>query len=176
MFSLRIVPAALFLSLFAGATVWLFAQAFQPEQLPVGAPMPELSFRTVAGEDVLRPDGKLHSIVVWFHSECVYCRSELDRIERELGRFGSTRLFLLSTEEALFRGGIHEEWPELTRSGNVTWGILGRRDFRDAFGTAVTPALFLFGPDGTLIKKFRGEVAPRFLLPEAEGVISTASY
>ena len=172
---LRHFTAVLFLSLFAGASAWLFNQALRPERLPIGASMPELGFRTVAGESVLRPDGRQHSIVVWFHSECVYCLSEFDMLERELGQFGSTRLYLFTSEDSLFGSRIPEPWPKLASSMNVTWGVLPRNEFRDAFGTAVTPALFLFGPDGALIKKFRGEVSPRALLPEAD-VISTGAY
>jgi len=163
------------LSLFAGATMWLLHVALQPEQLPIGAPMPEMAFRTVSGESVLRPDSGRYSIVLWFHSECAYCLSEFDSLEREIGLFGSTRLYLLTSEESLFRSRIPGAWPKLSRATNVTWGILGRSNFRDAFGTSVTPALFVFEPDGTLIKKFRGQVAPRALLPETEDVIGTNS-
>lgn len=160
----RVAAASIVLG-FGAATAWLLDAATRPERLPVGSTMPALEYRGVRGPERLATGSPERTVVVWFHTACPHCVSELDAFERELSTFDGARLYLLSSEDSLFSAGsLRSRWPGLAAAGNVTWGIVPAPRFQNVFGTMTTPALFVFGPQGTLVDKYVGEVAPRVLV------------
>lgn len=148
---------------FAVATAWLLDRAARPDPLPVGSTLPALGFQAVDGATVLAAGERDRTIVVWFHTRCPHCVDELDALERDLGLFEDARLHLLTSEDSLFSTPLRARWPSLAASPAVVWGVVDAERFRTAFGTTITPALFVFGPQGTLIDKYVGMVAPRVL-------------
>lgn len=156
--------AGAFLLFFMSVTGWLVAQITEPDPLPIGAPMPALAFRGEAGPRVLRPDGQKPTIVVWFHSECKYCQSELDMLDAHAAELKDVRLYLFTPEDSLFTSRIRQRWPNLATAKATGWGVVSSARFREAFGVTATPANYLFDPEGGLTRKSVGETKPEFFV------------
>ncbi len=142
---------------------WVVAAASRREVLPLGSAAPSFVFATVQGRATFRPSPH-RTLLILFHSRCAHCNYEFDALEPHLDRLAGTELFLLTTEDSLNMAVIERRWPRLARSEHVTWGTADREIFAHHFGTAMTPALFLFDATGRLTGKWLGETKLELLL------------
>jgi hypothetical protein len=162
---MRRVLAAVFLLVILGTGAALAARSTRPSPLLAGGAMPALSYRDAMGRQQALAATPAGTVVMLFHSRCTHCHAQLDRLDRELPRLGATRLVLLTTEDSVSGAEITRRWPRLASAPTVTWGSVEAATFQERFGTLVTPALFVFGPDGHLRAKFRGETKLELLVP-----------
>jgi hypothetical protein len=153
----RRAAAVLFFVLLAGVGSWLAVTGLKSDPFPLGAPLPTLTFRDGARAYRLSPDTAHPTLVVWFHSQCVHCRQELETLNRSRAQLGRSRIYLLSGEDSLPLARLASSWPALAASPQNTWGLTSTKEFEGAFGTSLTPALFAFDGRGRLVHKVIGE-------------------
>lgn len=160
------VFAGLFLLAFLTITGLLIYGALQPEVLPVGAPMPEMRFRTESGEGILQPDSTRMTLVMYFHTECKYCRAQLRTFDENTEALEKTRMILLTHEKDFFEKRMLQAWPELAQATNTTWGIAGKDALLRHFAPRATPTSYIFDRAGALVAKISGEAKLDMFLNE----------
>ncbi|MFQ5632853.1 MAG: TlpA family protein disulfide reductase [bacterium] len=149
--------AGLFLLVFLTLTGLLIYGALQPETLPLGAPMPEMAFQTENGTKILHPDRAHKTLVMYFHTNCKYCRAQLRKFDENIAAFKDTHMILLTHEKNLFEKKRMRAWPYLAQAKNITWGIAGKDALLEHFAPRVTPTTYIFNKAGLLVSKIRGE-------------------
>lgn len=148
--------SGLFLACFLGVSVWIVHETTRAPALPVGSDRPAL---TLEDDDTTKSLTELKDpvTVIFFHSQCTYCRHEFDALERGLETFPGRRFVLVTGEDTLPGALIRNRWPGLAESERVVWAVVDVDTFKDRFGTLATPAIFVFDREGVLRKKFVGE-------------------
>jgi hypothetical protein len=144
--------------LFLAVLVWLIVNIIKPDPFPAGTSMPLIEYSTDRGLSRLKPETASKTIVVFFHRRCKSCIYEFQQIESHLSAFGDTKFVFITSDRFLLHSKFKERWPVLSSAENVEWGIADRNEFRSAFGSLVTPALFFFDEQGILYHKMQGEV------------------
>lgn len=160
--------AALFLLAFLALTGLLIYGVLQPEVLPLGAPLPEMRFRAENGEHILQPDSTRMTLVMYFHTECKYCRAQLRTFDENTETLKIVRLILLTYEKDFFEKRMLQAWPELAQMSNVIWGIADKNALFEHFAPRTTPTSYIFDRAGTLAAKISGEAKLDMILNELE--------
>lgn len=146
-----------FMMVFLGLIGWLFLQALRPEIFPVGSMMPELKYQNPEGTHILKRDTRQNTMIVLFHQQCDHCRYQLEQFNDHFNDFIGAKIFIFTTEQQFFKDSNLNQWPRLSNSGNVFWGIVDRTEFKNKFGSTATPSIFFFNESGTLYHKIQGE-------------------
>lgn len=165
----RRLLATLFLAAFLSATLWLLVQATRPEVLPLGAEMPRLVYRDSTGVHRLAPPAHGNATVIFFHSDCEFCRLEFNALDHGLDQLPDTHFFLITLEDPLPLDTLRARWPRLAASTQVNWGSVDAEEYRQGFGILATPAIFVFDGYGALANKYRGLTQLAALAPAARG-------
>lgn len=152
---MRRVLATLFLLLLIGTGGWLVAKTSRSEALTPGDRLPAITAVAPTGELAVRT-GPRGAVVILFHSRCGHCHAQLDRMAENVTLL-QRPVYLLTPEDTLPAADIRGRWSKLTAHPDVRWATVDPDVFLRDFGTLVTPAIFVFGPDGRLVRKFRGE-------------------
>lgn len=160
---MRRVLATLFVLLLIGTGGWLVAKTSRSDALTPGDRLPAITAAAPAGELAVRT-GPHGAVVILFHSRCGHCHAQLDRMAAHAASL-SGPIYLLTSEDSLPTADMNGRWSRLTAHPDVQWATVDPDLFLREFGTLVTPAVFVFGPDGRLVRKFRGEVKLELLSP-----------
>lgn len=158
--------AGLFLLAFLLITGLLIYGALQPEVLPLGAPLPEMRFRAESGEHILQPDSTCMTLVMYFHTECKYCRAQLRTFDENTETLKMVRLILLTYEKDLFEKRMLQALTELAQMSDVVWGIADQNALFEHFAPRTTPTRYIFDRTGTLVSKISGEAKLDMILNE----------
>lgn len=119
--------------------------------------MPALLIRTGAGTDSLAVPAAGPLVVIFFHSECVYCLAEFDELDAGLDELGGAVVVLLTAEDSLPGQLAADRWPRLIEAPHVRWARVDANAFGSHFGTLLTPANYVFNARGTLVWKSVGK-------------------
>lgn len=160
------VFASLFLLVFLVLTGLLIYGALQPEKLPIGAAMPAMSFQTESGTSMLQPDSARMTLLMYFHTNCKYCRAMLQKFDENIGEFVDTRMILLTHESNFFEKLKQQAWPRLNSASGITWGIADIDTLNQLFAPRATPMMYIFNPEGNLTSKISGEAKLEGILNE----------
>ena len=163
---LRKIIAAFFLLIFLSLTGFLIFSALQPEKLPIGSAMPRLEYQTANSMETLKIDSLRNTMVVYFHSDCKYCKYELGLLNDNLREFTNTRLTLLTPEANFFAQKKMQPWSNLMASPGVSWGIVHGSEFKEKFGGKGYPSTYIFDDGGFLKTKIFGEAKLEKLVSE----------
>jgi hypothetical protein len=153
----RNVIAVALLSLLVGSAAWVAGGALRRDPLSMGTSLPKLTFHNRTGTYELAAGGEAPVLVVWYHSRCVHCQYEVELLNRHITSLGRVRIYMLSREDPASSDELAVAWPRLARSDRVVWGTVRSAEFARAFGTALTPAMFVFNARGRLVRKVVGE-------------------
>lgn len=152
------VVVVIFMITFLGLIGWLIWQGSKPEVFPVGSMMPELGYRNPEGNYVLNADTTKITMIVLFHRKCEHCLYQLEQFNDHFDELVGTNIFIFTAEQQLFENSDLDQWPRLSDSQNVHWGIVDRKEFKNNFGGTATPYILFFDESGKLYYKIRGEV------------------
>ncbi len=129
--------------------------------------LPEIVFRTETGfSESLLVDSIRMTIVVYFHSDCEPCLSQLQLFNESPNVFNDIRVFLLTDERNFFANKKMHAWPNLMQANNFIWGIDEAEQLVERLGARVTPTIYIFDRTGRLLKKIVGEIKLEKLLNE----------
>lgn len=152
---MRRVLAIAFILLLVGTGGWLVAKTGQSITLAPGDSLPDLRVTTTT-RNLQVQVGPRGALIILFHSRCDHCHAQLDRMAENTASLQGP-IYLLTPEDMLPVADIAGRWNKLTARPDVRWATVEPDVFLRDFGTLVTPAIFVFGPDGSLLRKFRGE-------------------
>ncbi len=147
------IGIALLLCLPTISIIWLY-QATNPHLLSPGDPVPVLTARDLASNEIYRFSFKdTPAAVLFFSADCPHCQRELTNFDRLSRRFGERILFL-----AISLSG-KKNTAELVNSDRLEVRTLldEERTGQERFGVDVVPALFLIGNDETIVYSGSGE-------------------
>mgnify|MGYP001321865132 CR=1 FL=1 len=138
--------------------IWLLHGALQPLKLQLGDGIPRIAIQTAAGADTLQPVPGLPMLIMCFSRKCPHCIYELGQFEQQMERFSGMQVLLMTTEREFSPGIDNLRWPNLSHAVNITWARVDEGDYKRCFGTAISPAYFIFDSQGRLTAKLRGEI------------------
>lgn len=130
--------------------------------------MPALEYQSSNGVARLEPDGRRTTIVVHVHSNCRYCKFQLNLFNENIERFSNVKMIVLTIERNFLRSQKTSMWPELEIAQNVAWGEVDQEHFENRFGSLAVPSVFIFDRYGTLVSKIRGEAKLEKILKELD--------
>ncbi len=140
------------------AVTALFALHSAPEYEPhseSSAPglTSQLLFESKSGQGTLGEPG-LATIGILVHWDCPHCLDQLSALQAGLPLPGTPEIVILSIEDA----GEHltNDWPGLSGSPAVEFGVVNQTAAEAFFGTLSTPAIALIDPDGAVLRRFLG--------------------
>ncbi len=96
-------------------------------------------------------------VVVFFDPDCEHCQYEAGQFSKRAAEFGSAQVFWLTTA-TLVRARLFARQFGLDTLNRFHVGAVSRDEAYRAFGPTSNPHLFIYGPDGSLRKEYRGEV------------------
>jgi len=68
--------------------------------------------------------------------------------------------------EGLLTDGFTDKYPALKKADSIKFGVVKKEDYKNNFGTMVTPALYFFNTKGMLTVKIKGEAKIERILQE----------
>ena len=133
--------------------------------------MPRLEYQTAKGTETLKIDSLRNTMLVYFHSDCKYCKYELGLLNDNLREFTNTRLTLLTPEANFFGQKKIQPWSNLMASPGVSWGIVDGSELKEKFGAKGFPTTFIFDHSGVLVAKVFGEAKLEKLVSELKKIL-----
>ena len=155
--ALKRVPAAIGLALLLclpTISIICFYQAANPHLLSPGDPVPALTARDLASNEILQFSFKgTPAAVLFFSADCPHCQREFTNFDRLSRRFGETILFLAISMSS------KKKTAEFINSDRLEVRTLLDEEGtgQERFGVDVVPALFLIGTDETIVYSGSGE-------------------
>jgi len=143
--------------IFLGLIGWLIWQRSKPEVFPEGSIIPELEYKNEKGIHILKVDTTQKTMVVLFHQKCDHCRYQLEQFNDHFNELMGIGIYIFTTEQQFFKNNNMNQWPRLSGSESVHWGIVNREAFKNNFGSTATPYILFFNESGELYYKIQGE-------------------
>jgi len=156
--------AIAFIALFVSAVVWLIIEGSRPEVLPVGSKLPAIEYAGFNGVQKLKADSTHKTVVIFFSEECPHCKYELNLLNVNAEKFKGVNIFLITLDKGLLTDGFTDKYPVLKKADNIKFGVVKKEDYKNKFGTMVTPALYFFNAKGMLTVKIKGETKMEMIL------------
>jgi peroxiredoxin len=94
-------------------------------------------------------------VIIYFNSECDYCREEAQTISDSIVLFDGIELLFISMEPL----GVIEDFAEekaLENHNHVAFGQIDETVLNDVLGIITAPQLFIYNREGKLTKQFKG--------------------
>lgn len=161
------ILAGTFLMLFLTLIGGLFYNALKLNRLSLGRVLPDIVFRTTTGfNERLQVDSTRMTLVVYFHSDCEPCLTQLNLFNEAADVFNDVRILLLTDEKDFFATPKMHKWPNLMTARKFIWGIDETEQIVERFGARVTPTFYIFDKVGMLKTRIVGEASLEKLLKE----------
>lgn len=100
--------------------------------------------------------GRQPTVIVYYNSECDYCKNEVASFEENIAQLECTNIIFVSMEEIKAIGEFKNEF-NFTRYPNVHFLKIDPDDVYKNFGTISVPHLYIYSKSGKLLKEFNGE-------------------
>ena len=126
--------------------------------LKIGDSIPQISYLTRNGLDILAADSTRIQMLMYFNRNCDHCLYQLDLFEKNIALFQNQKFIFLTSEAKFISTGQESRWSILSTRGNCIFGMIPGNEFLNAFGTISTPVIFIFNRRGILTGKFTGEI------------------
>jgi len=167
------VFAITFIVLFVTAVVWLVIEGSKPEALPLGSKLPEIEFESFDGIRIIKSDTLHKTVVMFFSKKCPHCKYELNVLNENAGKIKGTNFYLITLDKDIFTNGFTDRYLKLRVSENIKFGVVKKDEYKNKYGTIVTPAFFFFDKNGMLFSKLKGETKLERILDEINKVSVT---
>jgi hypothetical protein len=134
------------------------ANSYGPGIVP-GAQMPALEILCETGLRQLEPSPEKYKLVVLFSDECNICVAQIDDLNANYAIPPRLDLVFVTTDVNFLINRKAAGWPKLNTANQISFGIIKRRSFLEAFGSLITPSYYLFDQKGELVWMAKGKVA-----------------
>jgi len=143
--------------LLATAVVWMVIEGSSPEVLPLGSKLPEIEYSGFSGVQKLKADNVHKTVVMFFSEECSHCIYELNLLNNNLQKLKRVNVYLITIEKDVLKNGFIDNYQNLKKADNVTFGIVKKEEYKSKLGIMSHPVLYFFNEKGKLTSKIKGE-------------------
>lgn len=128
--------------------------------------IPDVSFPSLYGDPVnLRSfDHSRPLIVKYFHPECDYCRSGAGYMASYAAEFAGIQVVMVTPDDSFQRVEQFVNEYHLQEIDNIQFLLDQHKTFRETFGRAILPSVYIYGTDQKLAGHFLGETHPENIL------------
>ena len=104
------------------------------------------------------------TLIVLFNPDCDHCQYEAEQLQERHREFARAGVYLLTTETPA-RAQAFARHYGLDTLAMMHVGTLSREESYLMFGPTSVPHIFIYSPDGSLRKEYKGETKIDALLP-----------
>ena len=128
--------------------------------------IPDVSFPSLYGDPVnLRSFDQSRPLVIkYFHPECDFCRYEASVMASSAAAFAWIQVVMITSDDSLRRVERFVNEYHLHEIDNIQFLVDRNSRFRETFGRAILPSVYIFGTDQKLAGQFLGETHPEIIL------------
>jgi len=160
------IVAITFMLIFAVAVVWLVIEGSRPEVLPLGSKLPEIEYSGFSGVQKLKADNIHKTVVMFFSEDCSHCKYELNVLNNNLQKLKRVNIYLITIEKDVLKNGFIDNYQNLKKADNVTFGIVKKEEYKSKLGILSHPVLYFFNEKAKLTSKIKGETKIERILQE----------
>jgi len=121
--------------------------------------IPDFEFGTLAGDTISLNylDSEENTVIIYFNTHCDFCQFELEELEKRISDFEKTHFLLVSAEpmDILKSYAAQHSFNSLS---NVDICRCSYQKLNQWFGKLPAPSIFIYDPEGQLIKHFKEAV------------------
>ncbi len=154
----------LILALLLVAGAWLLIRTYQSYQLKKKVTesiqnLPSACFESLNGRPICTDefDNRKPTVIIYFHPECEHCQYEASEIGKNAQQFEEVNMIMVTPDDSIKRLEDFAANYHLWEVDNLAILIDRKREFKKRFGSAVSPAVFIYGIDRKLVKTYKGE-------------------
>jgi peroxiredoxin len=124
--------------------------------------IPDVTFLSLYGDSVnLRSFDRSRPLVVkYFHPDCEFCRYDASEMASYAAAFSRVQVVMITPDDSLQRVERFVNEYHLHEIDNIQFLIDHHTKFRETFGRAILPSVYIYGPDQKLAGRFLGETHP----------------
>jgi len=127
--------------------------------------LPEFSFINVLYRNNYTNDSikkEQACLIVYFNSECEHCQYEAEQISKQIHRFDTVQVLMISYEPQETILAFREKYNLLSPA--IIFLQDSEAQFDDIFGHSPIPTSFIYNKDRALLKQFKGVVKTETLI------------
>lgn len=102
-------------------------------------------------------DNRKPTVIIYFHPECEHCQYEASEIGKQAEQFEKANMILITPDDSTKRVEDFANKYHLSGVDNLVVLLDRKNNFKNHFGTAVIPSIFIYGVDKKLLKMYKGE-------------------
>jgi len=132
--------------------------------------LPEFTFYSLDGIKFTKDNiqTRTNSIFIFFDVTCGHCQKETEKLGNSFSKFRNTAFYLISMDEVpAIKKFMGSYGKAMMGKKNVTILQDKDRQFIPRFMPTRYPALFIYSPNGSLIKYFSGEADMKEIIEAA---------
>jgi peroxiredoxin len=129
--------------------------------------IPQLRLTSVDTVDVNFATWSENVLLIYFNSDCSHCQYEAEEIKKNVDRLRKVKVVFMSSEP-LSKIKLFAEAYKLDAQENIHFTNVNPEHVAVTFGALAIPHIFIYGPDKTLRKEFRGETKIEAILKYLE--------
>ncbi len=130
--------------------------------------LPDVVFTSLSGDSInllaFNPDQSL--ILIYFHPECEHCQYEAQEIGQDASAFTNCQLLMITSDDSIPRVEDFCNKYHLWEMENFEILLDNQNHFKEVFGKAVIPSVYVYDKERKLKKQFLGETKPEAIIAE----------
>lgn len=127
-------------------------------ELRRGMKMPPLEYLSEKGLIRLKPDTVQYKLVILFNRDCRICTGQINDLDKKYILHTGIDVIYITTDVQFLIAGDSKHWQNLRTNKRVCFGVVRQNDFREYFGSIITPSYYLFDQSGILVWMANGKV------------------
>lgn len=146
------------------AAAWLVTRTWQSYQAKKEAAervqnLQHICFESLTGLQICVDefDRQKPTVIIYFHPECEHCQYEASEIGKQAEQFEKANMILITPDNSTKRVEAFATKYHLWGVDNLVVLLDHKNNFKNHFGTAVIPSIFIYGADHKLLKVYKGE-------------------
>jgi len=131
--------------------------------------MPDFKFSLINGGFVQRSGFKTdkYTLLLFFNTDCDYCIHEVEALTDSISLLNQYRILLISHEDSMAIASFYQQYC-LADHPNIQVAFTTEEEVNKLFKIYVTPTLYVYHPDGRMIKYKPGPVAIKEIIKYTE--------
>jgi peroxiredoxin len=95
--------------------------------------------------------------IFYYNADCEYCQDEAKHLQQHIGSFNNVQILMVSTSPPAETQHFADTY-KLSGYKNIIWLYDKNFNFYKWFGNSITPSVFIYNRNHTLVKAYKGEV------------------
>ncbi|QIA09590.1 peroxiredoxin family protein [Draconibacterium halophilum] len=130
--------------------------------------LPKACFYSLLGDSICIDefDSQKNLVMIYFHPECEHCQYEAQEIGQNAIAFSSCQLLMITSDDSIPRVEDFCNNYNLWELENFEILLDKQNHFKEVFGRAVIPSVYIYDKEQKLKKQFLGETKPEAIIAE----------